>query len=210
MEVSIENHKNYNDTKDGFRNLKLKIMMVEGTQSISNNNGKNTKPKTLSNQRVFFNTFCYNALMLKGIDFIGISVVYACHDGKGNFLLSKRGKNCRDEHGTWDPGGGGIEFGDTAEETLRKEIMEEYSTPILNYEFMGYRDVFREQNGKKTHWIALDFKVLVDKEKVKNGEPHKFDEIGWFKLDNLPTPLHSQYPHFLKKYMDKLVNKELI
>jgi len=35
---------------------------------------------------------------------------------------------------------------------------------------------------------------------VANGEPHKFDEIGWFKLDNPPSPLHSQLPSALKKY----------
>ena len=27
---------------------------------------------------------------------------------------------------------------------------------------------------KKTHWVALDFKVKVDRGKARNGEPHKF------------------------------------
>jgi len=143
--------------------------------------------------------------MKKGEDYTGVTIVYACHDDKGNFLLNKRGPACRDEQGTWDPGGGGLEFGDTVEKTLRKEIAEEYSTDVLSYEFLGFRDVHREHNGKKTHWVALDFKVLVDPSKVKNGEPHKFDEVGWFTLDALPTPLHSQYPKFLELYKDKLI-----
>lgn len=142
--------------------------------------------------------------MKKGEDYTGITIVYFCHDNQGNFLLSKRGENCRDEHGTWDPGGGGLEFNDTVENTLRKEIKEEYCTDIINYEFLGYRDVHREHMGKKTHWIALDFKVLVDKDKVNNGEPHKFTDVRWFRINNLPTPLHSQFPYFLKKYSDKL------
>jgi len=29
--------------------------------------------------------------MKKGEDYIGSAVVYLCHDGKGNFLLNKRG-----------------------------------------------------------------------------------------------------------------------
>ena len=143
--------------------------------------------------------------MKKGEDYTGITVVYFCYDGKGNVLLSKRGKNSRDEQGTWDPGGGGVEFGDTIEHTLRKELVEEYCTDVLGYEFLGYRDVHREHNGKKTHWIALDFKVLIDREKVKNGEPHKLDAVEWFTLDNLPSPLHSQFPNFLKLYKDKLL-----
>lgn len=142
--------------------------------------------------------------MKKGEDFIGVAIVYFCHNGKGKFLLNKRSEKCRDEHGTWDPGGGGLEFGDTVENTLKKEIMEEYCTEVLYYEFLGYRDVHREHNGKKTHWIALDFKVLVDENKVSNGEPHKFDSVEWFTLDKLPKPLHSQFPYFLEKYKDKI------
>ena len=60
--------------------------------------------------------------MKKGLDYTGVTIVYFCHDGQGRFLLSKRGVNCRDEQGTWDPGGGGLEFGDTVENTLKKEI----------------------------------------------------------------------------------------
>ncbi len=142
--------------------------------------------------------------MKKGEDYIGVTVVYLCHDGKGSVLLNKRSVNCRDEHGMWDPGGGGLEFGDTVVHTLEKEIAEEYCTDVLGYEFLGYRDMHREHNGKKTHWIALDFKVLVDREKVANGEPHKFDEIGWFTLDKLPSPLHSQFPNFLSAYKDRI------
>ncbi len=143
--------------------------------------------------------------MQKGIDYTGITIVYLCYDEQGNILLSKRSDKCRDEHGTWDPGGGGLELHDTVIDTLKKEIKEEYCTDVLSHEFLGYRDVHREHNGKKTHWIALDFKVLIDKDKAQNGEPHKFDSIQWFRLDSLPTPLHSQFPKFLELYRDKLM-----
>ncbi|MCD4760631.1 NUDIX domain-containing protein [bacterium] len=142
--------------------------------------------------------------MGKGTNYTGVTVVYFCHDGQGNFLMSKRSDTCRDEHGCWDQGGGGLEFGHSVIDTLKKEIKEEYCTDILNHEFLGYRDVHRQHNGNKTHWIALDFKVLVDKNKVKNGEPHKFEKIDWFTLDNLPEPIHSQTPTFIKLYKNKL------
>jgi len=142
--------------------------------------------------------------MKKGIDFIGITVSYMCHDGKGNFLLNKRSINCRDEHGAWDFGGGGLEFGQKIEECLKQEIMEEYCSPVLNYEFLGYLDLFREMNGAKTHWVSLEFLVEIDREKVKNGEPHKFDELGWFRLNNLPTPAHSTQNLLLETFKDKL------
>jgi 8-oxo-dGTP diphosphatase len=142
--------------------------------------------------------------MQKGIDYIAVGVSYFCHDGNGKYLMNKRSKNCRDEHGRWDIGGGGIDFGDTIEETLRKELKEEYCVENMSYEFLGYKDVFRELDGKKTHWIQFFFRVKVDSKEVKNGEPHKFDEIGWFSLDNLPTPLHSQIQSQVNLYKDKL------
>ena len=142
--------------------------------------------------------------MQKGEDYIEVSVVYFCHDGKENVLLAQRSKNARDEQGRWDIGGGGVELGEAIIDTLKKEIKEEYSTDIINQEFLGYRDVFRKNNDKKTHWVTLDFKVLVDRTKAKIGEPHKFDNLEWFTLNNLSTPIHSQLPVFLEKYKNKL------
>lgn len=129
----------------------------------------------------------------KGIDCIGVCVVYYCHDGQGNMLLAKRSQNARDEKGTWDVGGGAVELFDTIEDTLRKEIREEYRTEVVKYEFMHYRDVHRVlPDGRKTHWLALDFVVQVNREMVQIGEPEKFDELCWCKLGQLPAPLHSQ------------------
>ncbi len=141
--------------------------------------------------------------MKKGIDYPGVTVGYVCHDGKGNFLFNKRSKNCRDEHGTWDLGGGGLDFGDTIEGTMLKELKEEYCVEPLEYSFLGYLDLFRELDGVKTHWLSMDFLVKVDPAKVQNGEPHKFDEIGWFRLDALPSPLHIGTRAVIEKYKDR-------
>lgn len=141
---------------------------------------------------------------MKGIDYIGICVCYICHDGNGRIVLNKRGENARDEKGRWDCGGGGLDFGTTVEGTLKKEIREEYGADFISYEFLGCRDVFRELDHKKTHWLAIDFIVLVDPEKIKNAEPHKFDSVDWFTLNTLPAPLHSGFSQMLEKYREKL------
>ncbi len=140
-----------------------------------------------------------------GVNFVGVSVVYFCHDGKGNFLMHKRSKQARDEHGNWDIGAGGLELHDTVEGTLKKEIKEEYDTDVISFEFLGYRELHRQHQGQPTHWVTLDFKVLVDPSKAKNGEPHKFDEVKWVKMDNLPSPRHSQVDVFFEKYKEKLI-----
>ena len=141
----------------------------------------------------------------KGIDHTGVSVVYFCHDGKGNFIMAKRSVNSRDEHGRWDIGGGAVDFGDSPEDTVRREIKEEYNVDVISMQFLGFRDVHRIlEDGSKTHWIALDHKVLVNPEGMKIGEPHKFEDIGWFSLPNMPEPVHTQFPIFLKLYKGKL------
>lgn len=142
--------------------------------------------------------------MRKGVDYIGVAVTFFCHDGDGLFLMSKRSKNTRDEQGRWENGGGGIEFGESVEDALKREIKEEYGAEIIEREFLGFRDVHREYEGQKTHWLVLDFKVRIDSAEVKIGEPDMIDEVGWFQLDSLPEPLHSQMFSTVERYREKL------
>lgn len=139
--------------------------------------------------------------MKRGVDHPGVCVVFHCHDGQGNFVMGKRSKSTRDEQGKWDQGGGAVEFGEKAEDALRREIKEEYGAEVKNASFLGFMDVHRIDSQKnKTHWIALCYKVLVDKGQIKNAAPKDHDEIGWFTLSNLPEPLHSQMPEFIKMF----------
>lgn len=55
--------------------------------------------------------------MRPGIDFIGVSVSFFCHDDQDNFLLHKRGDQCRDEKGRWDFGGGRVEIGEDSKKS---------------------------------------------------------------------------------------------
>ncbi len=142
--------------------------------------------------------------MLKGVDYTGVSISFYCHDGAGNFVIHKRSTACRDEWGCWDFGGGGLRFGERLEECVVREVFEEYGTKPLSIEFMGSDEVFRVHEGKNTHWISFRYKVLVDRSEVHNNEPEKHDELVWVRLDNLPTPLHSQVIPALQKYQGVL------
>lgn len=142
--------------------------------------------------------------MKKGVDYTGVAVVFFCHDGEGNFVMQKRGVNCRDENGVWDIGGGGVKFDERIEDAITREVKEEYGAEVKAFEFLGYRDVHREKDGVKSHWLSLDFKVLVDRAEVICNETDMFDELGWFRLDTLPTNLHSELPRFLANHSGKL------
>ena len=135
----------------------------------------------------------------KGIDYIGITCTAIVHDGNGKFAMHKRSKNARDEHGNWDIAAGGLDFGERLEECITREIKEEYCADVLELKQLGTFTALREQNGIPTHWVGRFFATKVDPKQVKIGEPHKMDDLGWFTLDTLPSPLHSQFPKVKEK-----------
>ena len=117
-----------------------------------------------------------------------VSCVFVCHDGRGRVLLARRGAGARDEPGTWDTGAGALEHGESFAEAVRREVREEYTADPLDVETIGVRNVLRGGS----HWVAVVNAVRIDPSAVAIGEPHKFDELGWFRPDALPAPLHSQ------------------
>ncbi|GLW06459.1 hypothetical protein Misp01_15890 [Microtetraspora sp. NBRC 13810] len=129
--------------------------------------------------------------------------MFVCHDGfhpggpggvhgggAGRVLLARRGAGARDEPGAWDCGAGALEYGETFEAAVAREVREEYTAEPLRIDTIGVRNVLRGDS----HWVAVIFAVEVDPARVAIGEPHKFDDLAWFAPTALPSPLHSQLP----------------
>ena len=129
-----------------------------------------------------------------------VSCVFICHDGAGRILLARRSAGARDEPGTWDTGAGALEFGETFEAAVTREVKEEYATEPREISLLGVRNVVRTE--PLSHWVAVVFAVRVDPATVTIGEPHKFDELGWFDPTVLPAPLHSQLEPTLELFRD--------
>jgi len=127
-----------------------------------------------------------------------VSCVFVCHDGAGRILLARRSAGARDEPGRWDCGAGALEFGETFEEAVTREVTEEYVTPPLAVDLLGVRNVLRAD--PPSHWVAVVFAVRVDPAAARIGEPHKFDELRWCDPGDLPEPVHSQLAGTLAVY----------
>lgn len=91
-----------------------------------------------------------------------------------------------------------MEFGETPEQCVTREIQEEYCVKPKQLQFCGVRNVLRMNGKTKTHWIAFLFVALVNPKNVATGEPEKMAELGWFPLAKLPKPLHSAFREQLK------------
>jgi 8-oxo-dGTP diphosphatase len=142
--------------------------------------------------------------MKVGIDYTGISVNFICHDGQGNFVFAKRSKNCRDEQLTWETGGGRLKHCEDPLEGVIREVKEEYGVEISELKFLGHLNLLREHEGNPTHWITFSYLCKIEPENLKNNEPDSIDELSWFKLDDLPQPLHTGTGFVLKNFKDKL------
>lgn len=116
------------------------------------------------------------------------------------FLFHKRSKNCRDEIGRWDPGAGQMQFGETPERSVLREVYEEYGVKGRIDKQIPPHSIVRIQNGISTHWLAIPFIVFVNRSNVKINEPLKMDEIDWFFLKDLPKPLHTGFRYSFKKF----------
>jgi 8-oxo-dGTP diphosphatase len=142
--------------------------------------------------------------MQPGVDFIGVNIGFICHDGKGRVLLHKRSDKCRDEHNTWDNGGGRVKFGETLEQAVVREVREEYGCEPKNVQHVAQRTFIREHDGHKTHWLVNVYVVLVDATEAKIMEPDKNLGNQWCTLDALPEPLHSGAKVWFTEYRKDL------
>lgn len=143
--------------------------------------------------------------MKRSIDYTGVNIAFYCHDGEGNYLFHRRASKARDAHGTWSCGAGGVKFNEPILVALDRELLEEFASTSLETEYLGWGEAFREDEGQSMHWIVFRYRVLVDRTKVINNEPEKHEELGWFKINNLPQPLHPIVALEVEEYKDKLV-----
>lgn len=140
--------------------------------------------------------------MKKGIDYIGVSAGAMIFDENDKLFLSKRSQQATNERGCWENPGGSVDFGESLEKAVRREIREEYGVDIdIVEQFPAADHIIPNEN---QHWVATTFIARIKKgQKPKILEPHKCDEIGWFSLDKLPNPLSIITKMDIKEYTKK-------
>lgn len=129
---------------------------------------------------------------------VGIGV-FVIKDGK--FLMQKR----QGSHGsgTWSLPGGHLEFGESFEETARREVKEESNLEIKNVRFAAVtNDMFTEEN---KHYVTIWVISEWASGELKNMEPNKCSAQEWHTLDDLPEPLFLTWNQLLpSEFIDNI------
>ena len=118
-----------------------------------------------------------------GKDFIGVGVgAVILRDDKILLLLRSRPP----EAGSWNIPGGKVEFGETIEAALIREVKEEIGVDSEVIALLGATNHILPE--EKIHWLSPPFLVKIHGEPI-NNEPDKHTEMKWFDVDNLPENL---------------------
>ena len=110
--------------------------------------------------------------------------------GPKGVLLARRDKD--PAKGLWSFPGGGVEVGETQEDSIIREVEEETGVKCEILDFVSTVDLItRDSSGKiEFHFLLNHFlaKALTEETRPETED----GEVGWFHPDNLPTDMANQ------------------
>ncbi len=93
----------------------------------------------------------------------------------------------------WLPGGG-IDFGESPEETLLREFHEETGLAIKDPVLLDVAsDIRRRPNGDRIHTVRVLYTVSLNGGELRDEALGTTDQVHWFKLDELSDVNVAEY-----------------
>lgn len=109
-------------------------------------------------------------------------------------LLSKRKGEGKFGQGTYGTFGGHLEFGESFEDCLKREAMEEMGIEIKVGDFICVSNLIDGNH----HYVDLVFSVEIVNGDPKIMEPEKHESLEWHDLDKLPENIFCSIEKALK------------
>jgi 8-oxo-dGTP diphosphatase len=123
---------------------------------------------------------------------VGTGVFIINNENQLLFLLRKGSHG----EGSWCIPGGHLEFGESFLDSAKREVKEETGLKIKDIEVVGVtNDLFAKE---KKHYVTIFMKALGWQGTPKIMEAEKCTKMGWFDLNNLPSPLFVSDINFFK------------
>lgn len=112
--------------------------------------------------------------------------VFAVIERAGRYLLARRA-----DIGWWNLAGGGLEYGETIDEGLRREVLEEIGCQVEIARLVGVYSKPRKRE------IVLAFLCHLAPGSAEPSTSDEVSEVGWFAPSELPE-------HLLPKHRQRL------
>lgn len=141
--------------------------------------------------------------MKKGKNYIGVAVGALIFNEEGKVLLGERGKAARDDLGKWDFPGGAVDFKESCEDAIKREVFEEFDIYIELIELLNLVENILPEEGK--HWIGPAYIAKQVSGEVKIVEKDKFRKFEWIELKDitkkdLTLPCRLNFEAYKRKY----------
>lgn len=105
------------------------------------------------------------------------------HEGQ---VVLVRSSNPRHDPPLWWLPGGGINFGESPEESLRREFVEETGLHIVEPELLGVTsDLRRRENGDRIHTVRILYTVTLAEGELRHETHGTTDHARWFNIDSV-------------------------
>lgn len=121
------------------------------------------------------------------------------YNGKDEIFVAKSYKL----KNKWTIPGGHVEYGESLEDAVRREVKEETNLDVKNIEFIDVQEsIFSKEFHKKKHFIFIDFCCYATSSKVKLND--EFQEYKWVAQEkSLEMPLNSSAKKLIQDFINK-------
>lgn len=133
-----------------------------------------------------------------------IDIVGGLLCGQGRLLLGKRSARRRAYPGVWDAPGGHMEAGETAEQTLVRELREEIGVTPTEWRTLATLHA-PAMGDEAAHTLRLHLFVVTKwRGEPHNLQPDEHDALAWFTLEDATrlTLAHVDYPILFREALE--------
>lgn len=140
---------------------------------------------------------------------VGVGVILV-NDGK--VLLGKRhddpekADSALNGEGTWTIPGGKLDFGESLEAGVVREVKEETNIDV-NEEDLEFVSLSNDMV-ETAHFVTVGFLCAKWKGEPEVMEPDEITEWGWFDIENLPEPMFFPSAREIKNYREGVLYRK--
>lgn len=114
---------------------------------------------------------------------------------RGSQVLLIRRFNTGCDDGMYGCAGGGVDGNEPVTQALIREAYEELGITIKKEQVKMVHVVHKRYANKEM--IGFFFEASEWEGELRNMEPHKHDDLGWFEVDALPNNCQNAFTHVL-------------